>query len=298
MERAATVDGPYREVRQLSQVGREAHEPNQGGLVQTEGGAWYFFTHHGTGAWEGRAASLLPVTWVDGWPLIGAVGSDGLGSMVWGGRKPVAGGPVVVPQTSDDFDASRLSPQWEWNYQPRREKWSLTERPGWLRLHAFAPLAADTLLKAGNTLTQRTFRTRASRVVVKVDLRGMADGQRAGLCHFASPHLGALGIAQEGGVRRLEARTDTPRSPDTAVPGPTLSAPTLWLASTWGLDGLSQFAYSLDGITFTDFAAPYPLRWGSYRGDRLGLYSFNNRTDTGYLDIDFLHYPLAPLRPE
>ena len=33
--------------------------------------------------------------------------------------------------------------------------WSLDERPGFLRLHAFKPLRPDQLKKAGNTLTQR-----------------------------------------------------------------------------------------------------------------------------------------------
>ena len=72
-------------------------EPNQGGIVQTEAGGWYFFTHHGTGAWEGRCASLLPVTWVDGWPIIGQLGADGIGRMVWSGALPVAGLSVVTP---------------------------------------------------------------------------------------------------------------------------------------------------------------------------------------------------------
>ncbi len=129
--------------------------------MQTEKGEWYFYTHHGTGAWEGRANSLLPVTWIDGWPIIGRVGADSIGSMAWSGKKPVQGTPIATPQTDDDFNETSLPPQWEWNYQPRAEKWSLKERPGWLRLHAFKPLQPDNLLKAGNTLTQRCLRTSA-----------------------------------------------------------------------------------------------------------------------------------------
>lgn len=88
MQRYKSIFGPYAEVKQLAYPGRDANEPNQGGLVQTEKGEWYFFTHHGTGAWEGRCASLLPVTWIDGWPIIGEIGPDGLGRMVWSGKKP------------------------------------------------------------------------------------------------------------------------------------------------------------------------------------------------------------------
>jgi beta-xylosidase len=207
--------------------------------------------------------------------------------MAWESKKPVQNTPVVTPQSqsSDDFKDSRLAPQWEWNYQPRPEKWSLTEKRGWLRLHAFRPLEPDNLLKAGNTLTQRAMRTRANEVVVKLDLRGMADGQRAGLCHFASPHSSSLGVVCAGSIRTLEFK-----SGKEATAGPVLTGNRLWLKSTWGLDGKSQYFYSLDGKAYTPFGMPYQLAWGSYRGDRIGLYSYNNKGEAGYLDVDFLRY--------
>lgn len=286
MQRAKSITGPYEEKRQLKHADREAMEPNQGGFVEGPDGKWYFFTHHGRGAWEGRAASLLPVTWIDGWPIVGEVGPEGLGRMVWTGKMPATGEPVVTPQTSDGFSGPSLSPQWEWNYQPRADRWSLTERPGWLRLHAFKPLEPDNLLKAGNTLTQRCFRTAASEVVIELDLSGMADGQQAGLCHFAKTHS-ALGVRQEGNTRTLVNVNN-----GAITPGPIIAAPRLWLRSQWGLDGLSQYSFSLDGKTFTDFGPPYPLSWGNYRGDRIGIYSYNNRQDAGWVDVDRLDYTL------
>jgi len=287
MQKSKSIFGPYAEVKQLAYPGRDANEPNQGGLVQTEKGEWYFFTHHGTGAWEGRCASLLPVTWIDGWPIIGEIGPDGLGRMIWSGKKPVTGTPIVTPQTNDEFNHTNLSPQWEWNYQPRADMWSLREMPGWLRLRAFRPLQQDALLKAGNTLTQRTLRTSSNEVVLKLDLSGMADGQKAGLCHFSRSHSG-LGVSQTGRVRALEFRIN-----DRIRPGPAITRNTLWLRSTWGWDGRSQYAYSLDGSLFTNFGEPYQLTWGNYRGDRIGIYNFNNKSDAGYLDVDWFRYEYA-----
>src|SRR4029078_9496596 len=96
---------------------------------------------------------------------------------------PVDALPSVV--TSDLFTDTRLKPQWEWYYQPRADHWSLAERPGYLRLKAFAPLSADNLTKVGNTLTQRTLRTAGgATVTVRLELAGLADGQHAGLCHY------------------------------------------------------------------------------------------------------------------
>jgi hypothetical protein len=77
-------------VKQLNHVNKKLDkEPNQGGLIQLKNGQWWFFTHHGTGDWEGRAASLLPITWVAGWPIMGKVGADTIGTMVWSAPKPI-----------------------------------------------------------------------------------------------------------------------------------------------------------------------------------------------------------------
>ena len=287
MERSGNIFGPYTENKQLSYPERQFNEPNQGGLVEAENGDWYFFTHHGTGAWEGRCDSLVPVTWIDGWPIIGKPDEKGIGHFVWSRSKPVEGTPLVTPQTSDEFDEASLPPQWEWNYQPRNDKWSLTERPGWLRLHAFKPLQNDTLTKAGDTLTQRCLRTSSNEVVIKLDLSGMADGQKCGLCHFAGAHS-YLGVSQTSATRNLEYDNN-----GKITAGPKIAGSDVWLKSTWGLDGKSQYSYSLDGQTFADFGDPYRLTWGDYRGDRIGIFSYNNAADAGYVDVDFFHYTYA-----
>jgi beta-xylosidase len=200
---------------------------------------------------------------------------------------PVAGTPIVTPQSSDDFAETTLPPQWEWNYQPRAEMWSLTENPGTLRLHAFRPLQPDSLLKAGNTLTQRVFETATNVVTIKLDLHGLADGQKAGLCHF-SKNYSFVGVSQEGATRTLEYNNN-----GRVTTGPALTGQTLWLKSTWGAKGWSQYAYSEDGKTFTNFGEPYQLAWGNYRGDRIGIFCFNNKADDGYVDVDFLHYDFS-----
>jgi beta-xylosidase len=136
MERSNNIYGPYNEIKQLSHSQKQFNEPNQGGLVQTQKGDWYFLTHHGTGDWSGRIMSLLPVTWIDGWPIIGKVGADTIGTMVWSEKMPLSSNKKFFIQTNDEFSTTTLSSQWEWNYQPRNDKWSLKNRKGWLRLYA------------------------------------------------------------------------------------------------------------------------------------------------------------------
>jgi len=284
MRRATSLDGPW-ETRQLNRVDKAIdREPNQGGLIQTPSGAWWFLTHQGSAAWEGRTMALLPVTWVDGWPIIGQVEADGIGTMVWQAKKPVNGEMAERPQTDDEFSGPALGPQWEWNYQPRAEKWSLSERPGFLRLHSFRPLRADDFSSVGDLLTQRSMKTAANVATIKLEMGGMKDGDEAGLCHFAQA-FAAIEVRQSPEARRIEydARGKS-------IAGPAVTGTGLWLRSTWDYNGVSQFSYSLDGVRFVDFGPPYQLVWQSYRGDRTGIYMYNRNGDGGFADIDWFHY--------
>ncbi len=283
-KRSQKMWGPYKEEKQLAQPSREAMEPNQGGIVLGKDGNWYFFTHHGTGEWSGRIASLLPVTWIDGWPIIGEVLPQGIGAMKWEGAIPFDSKEKLSIRRSDDFDQEKLFAQWQWNYQPRKEKFSLTERPGWLRLKAFLPLKANQLMYAGNTLTQRCFRKQSNDVILKMDLTHMTDGQKNGLCHFSSQHA-AIGVVKEGDACYLEYRKN-----NQITRGAQLTTPYIWLKSKWGLDGKSYFYYSQDGDHFMPFGDPYQLVWGNYRGDRLGIYCFNDNQESGFVDVDYFHY--------
>jgi len=211
-----------------------------------------------------------------------------MGNMAWFGRVPATGTPISTPQSSDEFAAATLAPQWEWNYQPGAEKWSLTERPGFLRLHAFPPLRPDDLRTAGNTLTQHALRTGRNVVTVAFDLAGMADGQVAGRTHFTKENSW-IGIRQEGGLRALQFGRAEKITPD-----PVIIVEQVRLRSDWGLDGLSHYSYSVDGgATFAAFGEPYQLMWAQYREDRLGVFPYNNKRADGYADVDWFHYDYA-----
>lgn len=289
MERSKNIYGPW-EIKQLNHVKKkEDREPNQGGLIQLESGEWSFFTHHGSGDWEGRVASLLPVTWVDDWPVIGKVGADSIGNMVWQAPMPIKNIKKLKIQTDDDFKSTKLMPQWEWNYQPRADKWSLTERKGFLRLKAFKPIDAkepkQTILRAGNTITQRTMRTAHNEAVVKMDIENMADGQFAGITHFSTKTYSLFGVKQANGIRRLVYDNN---GKDTC--GMVISNKSIWLKSTWGYDGINRYAFSTNGKTFAEFGDSYTFTWYSYRGDRLGIFNFNTLADKGFVDVDWIRY--------
>lgn len=289
MERSENIYGPW-EIRQLNRVNmKKDREPNQGGLLQVTDKEWYFFTHHGNGDWEGRPTSLLPVTWIDGWPIIGKVGEDNIGEMVWSGRKPIMSDEKLKIQTSDEFDSKTLNVQWEWNYQPRTDKWSLTDRKGYLRLYAFRPINPDKkeklILRAGNTITQRTMRTKENIVTIKMDIKNMADGQYAGLTHLSTANHTLFGVKQENGIKKLFYSYN-----DTDTIDMDISKKSIWLRSKWDINGINTYYYSLDGKTYIPFGGESKLTWGSYRGDRIGIFNFNTIQEKGYVDIDWFRY--------
>lgn len=296
MRRAGSIQGPWSDKRQLMHGDLASRQPNQGGIVQGPDKNWYFFTHHGDGAWEGRAASLLPVHWIDGWPVIGQPDAAGLGTMVWEGSMPATGLPRQFPQGGDNFDAGTLAPVWEWNYQPRMDKWSMSARPGFMRLHGFAGLDGGNLLKVGNVLTQRVVRGASQAFAARLELKGMADGQHAGLAHFtaqprarnAAESTASAGVVMADGRGYLEVSRDGVYTRLQSWPHDAI-----WLRSGWGMDGKATLSVSADGQQFQPVQTDFPLTWGAYRGSRVGLFTFNPAAEQGYVDIDSVNYDIG-----
>ena len=261
MRRARSLGGPW-ETKQLNKASAaNAREPNQGGLVQTPTGDWFFVTHLGKGQWEGRPGVLLPVTWIDGWPIPGELGPDQPSNETTLGA-------------SDDFNGPALKPEWEWSCAPPAGQWSLTKRPGFLRLQSSLPCI----------LTQRSLRAPHHEVTAKLDLQGLASGQEAGLTHFGATSCAITALASG------RTRTLTSSCNGTRTEGPLIATSDLWLRSEWNQDGLSQFSYSLDGHQFQPIGPPYQLTWAAYRGDRIGLFISKFSANSGYVDVDSFTY--------
>ena len=284
--------GKY-EVFKFGPVGDDAYAqglelPGQGAFVDTPDGRWFWMGQFNRYGSEGRTPNLIPVTWINDWPVPGGEVKDGHGKMVWQAKKPIQGQPVTKPQASDPFTAPALHIRWQWNYQPRADKWSLTERPGFLRLHAFKQLEPGKFFKTGNVICQRHFRTDQTTATVKLDLSGMAVGQTAGLVHFNGGKTHAsINVVRSAGALSMQFNES-----DNITPGPALPAATktLWLRTSAGFDDLCSYSFSTDGRAFTPLGGKFKLTNQGYRGDLVGIYTFNNASDDGFIDADWFHY--------
>jgi len=261
---------------------------DQGTIIDSpDGKKWYFITHQGGGYENGRPISLLPVAWKDGWPMAGSdYDNDGVGEPVWEAEKPVQGQKKSFPQGSDEFNKKKLHPQWMWNYQPRDDKWSLTERKGYLRLHAFKPLKQSTFFKAGNTICQRYVKSDVTQAEIKMDISGMTVGQEAGLSHFnGGSNYCTLSIKMTDAGKRIQYNDN-----GKITTGEVITSSTIWLRSIVDNQAVNTYYYSVDGINFKPFGENYKLRWGGFRGDNIGIFNYNDLGETGFVDIDWFRY--------
>jgi beta-xylosidase len=284
--RSKKLYGPYETHRMIQQRNEEERSPCQGGLVDSPDGSWWFVHQQGNSNYLGRQVVLEPVSWIDGWPIVGKVLPDGVGSMVWEYEKPIQNYPILHPESSDNFSSKTLNPQWLWNHAPRIDKWSLNKRKGFLRLEASVP-SYSGFWGASNTLTQRTMGENPANATVLIDVKGMADGQEAGLCIIGG-NVWMLQVYQKNGKRILRTKTqggtlnfnmDLNKNIDSKV----------WLRVLTNKDTCS-FQYSLDGNTFENISIPFTAYFSSWRAVQIGLFSFNELSNTGFIDVDWFKY--------
>lgn len=279
--RARNIYGPYEKKVVLEQGKSTINGPHQGALVDTPEGTWWFYHFQSTEP-LGRVVHLEPVRWVDGWPLIGVdQDSNGIGEPVRAWSKPIQGKPTVFPQTSDDFSKSQLGLQWQFNHNPADVFWSLTERKGWLTLHA---LKASQLREARNMLTQKVMGY-TGEVTVELDVKKLADGQRAGLFCLGNLFNG-IGVLREKNQDILYLENNGNILNLSSI----VSKKIVFKITLDEVKNLHQCFFSSDGKTFAAVGEPYALKTGSWKGIRVGLFTYNTLSNQGIVYFDNFDY--------
>ena len=164
---------------------------HQGGIVEDQNGQWWallMMDFHSIG----RTVTLAPITWKDGWPMLGLEGNLGRAPRTW--FKPNINAdikPHAPYERNEDFNTKSLGRVWQWNHNPDDTKWSL--KNGRLRLQS---LPAEQLMWARNSLTQRVIGP-TSITTVELYIKGMKDGDVAGLGNINVP-CSWIGIVKDG----------------------------------------------------------------------------------------------------
>jgi beta-xylosidase len=281
--RSDSLYGPYEhKVIVKDDCGYPGNGLHQGGLVQLKDGSWWFMIMQDRGA-IGRVPHLESVEWKDGWPMIGEIGN---GKGVAKYKKPIiTKGSKIIPATTDEFDKPQLGLQWQWNHNPDNSLWSLTERKGYMRLHA--SLATD-LTTARNTLTQRVQGPR-SEATVEMDVTGLKDGDIAGFGIFESPY--AYIAVRRLGTENTLIMVNNGKVIESIAH---FSPKKLWLKSTAtdkGFEG--NFFYSVDGKKFSQFGNVLKMALGyDWTANRFALFNFSTTQNGvgGYVDFNWFRF--------
>jgi beta-xylosidase len=257
----------------------------QGGLIDTPDGRWFAYLFRDYGS-VGRIPYLVPMTWKEGWPVLGVDGKvpDTL-------DLPASKGLMPGIVSSDDFDrkqgARDLPLVWQWNHQPDNTLWSVHARKGYLRLTTGR---IDTeFTQARNTLTQRTIGATCVGET-SLDVSGMKEGDFAGLA-LVQRKYGLVGVKCENGARRIvmvSAQTNTPEEIETLP----LTGKVVYLKATCDFtdrNDKADFYYSLDGKQWTKIGSQLHMEYSMphFMGYRFGLFNYATQQAGGYADFDY-----------
>lgn len=292
VSRSKNLYGPWETREQID----DRTGGHQGALVDLPDGNWFGFVMRDAGA-IGRVTNLSPVFWQDDWPVWGT--PDQPGHVPARTKNPLPAGPDVQPATSDNFDRPVLGLQWAWNHNPDDSRWSLSERPGWLRLR---PTRAGDVWTARNTLTQKG-QGPWSRGDVKLDLSRLRPGDVCGFGTLGkfSGHL-AVSCLPDGtltlSMNVVESTREGPKTSVRAAAEP-LHVSEIWLRTEMDFrSDTARCSYSLDGSRWLPLGGDFPLAYdwqtGTFQGPQYAVFCFNANPGDGCVDVDFFSFADSP----
>jgi beta-xylosidase len=282
IHRADMITGPWE-----GRVGLQHLGVAQGGLIDTPDGRWFSYLFRDYGS-VGRIPYLIPVEWMDGWPVLGVDGKVPDAIDLPPNKSLI---PGIVQ--SDDFVREKgdrsLPLVWQWNHNPDHKHWSLTDRKGYLRL---TTSRVDTsFYQVKNMLTQRTIGPQCSGITL-MDVSKMKEGDFAGLTLLQKKY-GQVGVKYENGTKSIvmvNAESETPVEME-RVP---LGQVSVYLKAECNFKDLAdtaQFFYSLDGKSWKRIGGILKMSYTlpHFMGYRYGLFNYATKEYGGHTDFDFFH---------
>lgn len=296
--RSKNIYGPYESKKVLHQGNTDINGPHQGGIVEVQSGEWWFIHFQDRGKY-GRIIHLQPVTWQDGWPLMGIdSNNDGIGEPVAEYTKPDVGKiwPIAVPQTSDEFDARELGLQWQWHANPVNDWYSLTAQHGFLRLHAVQnPTQNGNLWFVPNLLLQK-FPAPEFTVTTKISFQPGNVNEKSGLVIMGREWAYIAMSKSEKGLQ-VEMCTGTyfqGFDKTQLIQAAPYNERDCYLRVQVNDQAVCTFSWSSDGTVFQPIGQEFAAKAGVWIGAKIGLFCVNPniglQMNPGYADFDWFRF--------
>ncbi len=282
--RSKNLLGPYEEKIVLEQGSTNINGPHQGALVELADSSSWFLHFQDRGPF-GRIVHLQPVTWQDGWPLMGHdQDGNGIGEPVRRWPKPATSAAVCRPETSDDFLGDTMALQWQWHANWDASWYSLAERPGWLRLRPGALQGQNVALYP--RLLGQKFPARAFAVTTWLDASRMEPGSVAGLAVTSGAKSYYLGLRVSSlGYDLVLGAEDALECVQSGVP----SAVQLWVHVD--PDASFIFRYSSEQNGLRQVPGIFQAAEGGWIGAKIGLFHYSASDGSpGVADFDYFRF--------
>ncbi len=280
IHRADKLTGPWEGRVALQDLGVA-----QGGLIDKPDGTWYAYLFRDFGA-VGRIPYLVPVKWQDGWPVFGVDGKVPE-KLNLPANKSLIPGMVASDEFSRKKGEAALPLVWQWNHNPDNNLWSLTKRPGYLRLTT-GRLDTSFLL-AKNSLTQRTIGPVCTGST-SLDVSNMKDGDVAGLA-LLQKNYGLVGVRVNGESKTIVMINNSSGTPVEAQAIPLYRQTVYFKAECDFTDkkDVADFFYSLDGKTWNPIGSQLKMTYTlpHFMGYRFTLFNYATKQTGGFVDFDW-----------
>jgi beta-xylosidase len=198
-----------------------------------------------------------------------------------------------VPQTSDDFSASKLGLQWQWHANYKKSWYSLTDKKGVIRLYS-QKLTSDSNLWSMPNLVLQKFPAPEFTVTTKIDFQGKDSNEKSGLIIMGHDYA-YLAITGENSKLLLEQviclKAETGGNEE-AAEQVSIEQPSLYLRVKVDEGAVCIFAYSSDGTNFKQIGRPFQAQPGKWIGAKVGLFASRSASSQtgGYTDFDFFRF--------
>ncbi|MBQ9338844.1 MAG: family 43 glycosylhydrolase [Paludibacteraceae bacterium] len=316
--RAENVYGPYECRRVLAQGTTDINGPHQGAWVTTTKGEEMFLHFQDVGP-LGRILHLQPMSWHNGWPVIGSdKDGDGCGEPVMISNVKEKGTAQNNTTDADNrpanilltADGLSLGLQWQWQAQPDARWFYVNKATGSVRLYSVSQTYADgSLRESDDNLWHRknlllmkpdaANETFTARVRLVPDSR--YSGERGGIVVMGQAYAALLldNTPQGMYLRQVENEKAHLDGKETAWAELPANRQEYWLRvrlmttneqlqGTTDKQVIAEFEYSVDGTVFMSVGRPFAVRPGQWIGAKVGLFCSRPPraiNDGGWLEV-------------
>jgi beta-xylosidase len=294
--RSKTIYGPYERRVVMRQGNTPINGPHQGAWVNTLTGEDWFLHFQDKGPY-GRVVHLNPMTWKDGWPVIGLdKDGDGTGEPVLTFKKPNTGPsqPLSSPVESDEFNTGKLGLQWQWMANSKAGWGFINATNGSLRLYTEKiPDSARNLWEAPSVLLQKFPAEEFSATTKFNFVSGMRSAnEKMGLAvmGFSYANL-SVKIKADGTylVYTVCKKANTGQPEQEKLITKLSGTETVYMRVIVKSKAKCTFSYSIDGNNFIEIGEEFQAEMGRWIGAKVGLFASRETvsSSSGYADFDW-----------